>query len=89
MHRCSFAYIVLSIDVGPSVHEQSHHLTAVMISSCYQGSEPIILSDTDTDTFVIHVPHTFIHGGDRHGKQPTSIIHANDNDNRYGIERGL
>ena len=60
MHRCSFAYIVLGVDVGSSVYEQSHHLIAFKVSSCYQGSESIILSDTNTDTTSFMFPiHTY------------------------------
>ena len=46
-----YSYIILGIDIGSSVDKQSHHLRAFKVSSCYQGSTPFILSDTNTDTY--------------------------------------
>ena len=50
MYVCSFfPYLVLCIDVGPSVDEQSHHLRVTVLRSCYQGSPPILM-ETHRDT---------------------------------------
>ena len=40
MHACSVPYIVLSIDVGPSIDQQGHHLRRR--NSSYQGSRPTL-----------------------------------------------
>ena len=54
-------HLVLRIDVGSSVNEQSHHLRAALGSSCDQGSEVKILSETNGDSY--SYMHSFIYHG--------------------------
>jgi len=69
MHRCMYVclcvspYIGLGPDIGSSLGEYCHHLRVTIVSSCYQGSRPI-LSDMKRRSCISYKGkfiHTCIH----------------------------